>query len=101
MARATIAPTPPRKRRVLYPNWENEKGRLRRRTARMVYREDTKGSAAHSVRDRLTALLAKQVCLMNADWPIPINLAAKPPMGVALPPRGAGAALAPALFRGF
>ena len=38
---------------------------------------------------------------MNADWPIPINLAAKPPMGVALPPRGAGAALAPALSSWF
>ena len=35
-------------------------------TARMVYREDAKGSAAHSVRDRLTALLAKPLRLWGA-----------------------------------
>ena len=56
---------------ALYPNRENAKGRLRRSTARKVYRKDAKGGAAHSVRDRLTAPLAKPLRLWGAKWEWP------------------------------
>ena len=72
---AVALPPPPRKRRALYPNWEKDasqgKGRLRRSTARKVYRKDAKGGAAHSVRDRLTAPLAKPLRLWGAKWEWP------------------------------
>ena len=44
-----------------------EKRRLRRSTARKVYRKDAKGGAAHSVRDRLTAPLAKPLRLWGQN----------------------------------
>ena len=70
-AGAHAAPTPPRKRWQVHthgrftPIGKMGKRRLRRCTARKVYRKDAKGGAAHSVRDRLTAPLATRMRTAN------------------------------------